>query len=79
MTTGHTSLEVFARCVAAIKGHKLIHRESRQDKEFHFQNWFKARLGETGLHFEVGGRNTYPEFSPPVSVLILGFAPRATS
>ncbi len=62
MPTGHPCLEVFARCVAAIHGHKLIERESRQDKEFHFQNWFKARLAETKLNFEVGGRNTYPDF-----------------
>ena len=55
-------LEVFASCVAAIRANKLIRRESRQDKEFHFQNWFKARLRETGLKFEVGGRNTYPDF-----------------
>src|SRR3990167_6530658 len=62
MPTGHPCLEVFARCVAAIRTNKLIRRESRQDKEFHFQNWFKARLRDTGLKFEVGGRNTYPDF-----------------
>ena len=43
-----------------MQANKLIRRESRKDKEFHFQNWFKARLGETGLKFEIGGRNTYP-------------------
>lgn len=62
MPIGHPCLEVFARCVAAIQGHKLILRENRQDKEFHFQNWIKARLAETELNFEVGGRNTYPDF-----------------
>ncbi len=62
MPTGHPCLEVFACCVAAIQSHKLIRRESRQDKEFHFQNWLKARLAETKLHFEIGGRNTYPDF-----------------
>src|SRR5213594_1015713 len=41
---------------------QVVSRESRQDKEFHFQNWFKARLGETKLNFEIGGRNTYPDF-----------------
>jgi hypothetical protein len=55
-------LEVFARCVEAIRANRLIRRESRQDKEFHFQNWLKARLLETGLNFEAGGRNTYPDF-----------------
>src|SRR6266540_6595075 len=58
----HPCYDVYIRCVNAIRDHKLIRRESRQDKEFHFQNWFKARLGETGLNFEAGGRNTYPDF-----------------
>jgi hypothetical protein len=40
----------------------LIHRVSSTDKEFHFQNWFKARLEHAGLHFEIGGRNSYPDF-----------------
>src|SRR5713226_3368855 len=62
MPSSHPCLEVFVRCADAIQAHKLIRRESRQDKEFHFQNWFKARLGETRLNFEVGGRNTYPDF-----------------
>ena len=31
-------------------------------KEYHFQNWFKARLVETGFNFEIGGRNSYPDF-----------------
>ena len=62
MPTDKPCLKVFARCVDAIRTNKLISRESRQDKEFHFQNWFKARLGETGLNFELGGRNTYPDF-----------------
>jgi hypothetical protein len=55
-------LDVFVRCVEGIRVGKLITRESRQDKEFHFQNWFKARLAETRLNFEVGGRNSYPDF-----------------
>ena len=55
-------LDVFAQCAEGIVRGKLITRESRQDKEFHFQNWFKTRLGETGLNFEVGGRNSYPDF-----------------
>ena len=62
MPTGHPCQEVFARCVAAIRENKFIRRESRQDKEFHFQNWFKARLRDTSLKFEVGGRNSYPDF-----------------
>jgi hypothetical protein len=62
MPLEQTCLEVFIRCVEAIRSNKLIARESRQDKEFHFQNWFKARLTETGLNFELGGRNSYPDF-----------------
>ena len=54
---------VFARCVEAIRDGVLIVRESSQDKEFHFQNWFKDRLSSTEFNFEQGGRNTYPDFS----------------
>lgn len=57
-----TVLTVFQRCVEAIQQGVLIHRESSKDKEFHFQNWFRARLTETKLNFEVGGRNSYPDF-----------------
>lgn len=57
-----TVLQVFAACVNAIANRKLISRESAQDKEFHFQNWFMARLAETGFNFEQGGRNSYPDF-----------------
>lgn len=48
--------------MGAIRDGKLIRRDSRQDKEFHFQNWVRARLIETGLHHDVGGRNKYPDF-----------------
>ena len=41
----------------------LIERESSRDKEFHFQDWFKKRLTETGLNFDQGGRNSYPDFA----------------
>jgi hypothetical protein len=51
-----------------MRANKLIRRESRQDKEFHFQNWFKARLDETRLNFEAGGRNTYPDFRLVASI-----------
>ena len=55
-------LQIFRQCVQSIKGGRLIRRESRQDKEFHFQNWFRMCLKETRLKFEVGGRNSYPDF-----------------
>jgi len=58
-----SALLVFERCVEAIKGGELIRRVSTKDKEFHFQNWFKKRLKETGLNFDQGGRNSYPDFT----------------
>ena len=54
--------KIFKHCVEAIESGNLIQRESRKDKEFHFQNWFKDRLAETELNFEQGGRNSYPDF-----------------
>lgn len=55
-------LTVFQQCVEAIRRGALIHRISSTDKEFHFQNWFRQRLIETGENFEMGGRNAYPDF-----------------
>lgn len=57
-----TVSSVFRRCVEAIRQGALISRESSRDKEFHFQNWFHGRLSETGLNFEAGSRNSYPDF-----------------
>jgi hypothetical protein len=57
-----TVLAVHQRCVEAIHQGELIRREGSRDKEFHFQNWFRKRLKETKLNFEVGGRNSYPDF-----------------
>ncbi len=70
-------LDLFARCADAVRAGKLIRRENRQDKEFHFQNWFKDRLAETGMHFEAGGRNSYPDFRMvelPVGFEVKGLA-----
>ena len=53
---------VFKECVRAIRDGELIEREGRNDKEFHFQNWFKARLQRIGENFDEPGRNTYPDF-----------------
>ena len=53
----------FFRCIIAARDSNLfIRRESRQDKEFHFQNWVKIRLEELGAPFDQGGRNSYPDF-----------------
>lgn len=57
-----TPFTIFRYCVEAIRSGSLIHRASDRDKEFHFQDWFKARLKEVDLNFEVGGRNSYPDF-----------------
>jgi hypothetical protein len=57
-----TAAAVFQRSVQAIRDGALIKRVSTKDKEFHFQNWFEQRLEELGSPFEVGGRNSYPDF-----------------
>lgn len=62
MTNDSTVLKIFSCCVNAIRDGKLIRRESQYDKEFHFQNWVRKQLDETGLHHEIGGRNSYPDF-----------------
>jgi hypothetical protein len=54
--------KVFKNCVEAIQQGILIIQVSRTDKEFHFQNWFEQRLQNSGLLFDKGGRNSYPDF-----------------
>lgn len=61
MLENSTVVGVFQQCVQAIRNGIFITRPSRQDKEFHFQNWVSERLKETGLYFEKGGRNSYPD------------------
>ena len=53
---------LFTLCVEAIRQGNLIQREGRNDKEFHFQNWFKARLEGLGQRYDAPGRNSYPDF-----------------
>lgn len=55
--------DVFRACAEAIINGVLIRRVSRTDKEFHFQNWFEARLREIGVNFDKSGRNSYPDFA----------------
>lgn len=62
MNTKTTIFDVFTKCVHGVRTGQLVVRESRQDKEFHFQNWFRARLAETAYPYETGGRNSYPDF-----------------
>ena len=54
--------DIFLACVNAMHDGKLIIPESLRDKEFHFQNWCQQRIEEAGLRYEIGGRNTYPDF-----------------
>lgn len=53
---------VFRECVSAIRKGILVERQDRNDKEFHFQNWFKSRLDDIGENYDEPGRNTYPDF-----------------
>lgn len=57
-----SAVAIFSACVEAVDQGKLICRVSSSDKEFHFQNWFEDRLKEMGLNYEIGGRNSYPDF-----------------
>lgn len=54
---------IFQQCVQAVNAGELIEAAGAKDKEFHFQNWFQARLESLEVHFESGGRNAYPDFS----------------
>ena len=63
MSDKTTCIDVFLACDTAVRKGMLIHRVSRQDKEFHFQNWFEDRLRSTGILFDRSGRNSYPDFT----------------
>ena len=54
---------IFKTCVKAIQDGVLIEREDRNDKEFHFQDWFKNRLEAMDLKYDSPGRNSYPDFT----------------
>lgn len=53
---------MLANCNDAIANGLLIERQSKTDKEFHFQNWFQRRLEAQSIDFDEPGRNTYPDF-----------------
>lgn len=63
MTKLSTCFDIFEKCVRAVEAGELIESVSAKDKEFHFQNWFQARLKSLSMHFDGAGRNTYPDFS----------------
>lgn len=46
----------------AIARGALIARSGSRDKEFHFQDWFGARLDAAGVLHDSQGRNSYPDF-----------------
>lgn len=54
--------DIYAECVRAMRDGELIISAGTKDKEFHFQNWFQARLVRLGLNFDTPGRNVYPDF-----------------
>ena len=55
-------IDIFLQCDQAIRRGQLIHRTSRADKEFHFQDWFQARLDELKVPYDSPARNSYPDF-----------------
>jgi len=55
-------IDVFLACEEAVRRGALIRRATRQDKEFHFQDWFKTRLDDLGIRYDAPARNTYPDF-----------------
>lgn len=55
-------VDAFLSCDEAVRRGLLIHRTDRRDKEFHFQDWFGARLDELGIAYDPPARNSYPDF-----------------
>ena len=55
--------EVYVALDNAIRRDVPIRREGTRDKEFHFQEWFRARLQEANIDHAVSGRNSYPDFT----------------
>ncbi len=62
MTSRSGCVDVFLSCDKAIRQGILIRRSNKQDKEYHFQNWFSQRFAELGILFDPPSRNTYPDF-----------------
>lgn len=52
--------QLFIACVESIK--VPVAFRSASDKEYGFQDWVRDRLIATGLGFQEGGRNGYPDF-----------------
>ena len=58
----NTVADIFLQCDQAVRQGQLIHRTNRVDKEFHFQDWFQARLDEIQVTYDPPARNSYPDF-----------------
>ena len=70
-------VDIFLQCDQAVRRGQLIHRTSRVDKEFHFQNWFQTRLDEIQVMYDAPARNSYPDFRlvhSPVGYEVKGLA-----
>ena len=70
-------VDVFLQFDQAIRRGRLIHRTSRADKEFHFQDWFQERLDKLHVLYDPPARNSYPDFrlvNSPVGYEIKGLA-----
>ncbi|MGC1305955.1 MAG: hypothetical protein WA885_01910 [Phormidesmis sp.] len=64
-------------CNEAIASGILIRRQSKKDKEFHFQNWVQSWLESQSIDFDEPGRNTYSDFRlvhQPVGYEVKGLA-----
>jgi hypothetical protein len=55
-------VDIFIACHGAVRDGILVRRANRQDKEFHFQDWFGDRLRMLQIDFDTPGRNAYPDF-----------------
>jgi hypothetical protein len=47
----------------AIRKGELIRRSGSRDKEFHFQDWFGRQLDRASILHDLGGRNSYPDYT----------------
>lgn len=54
--------DIFVECTRAIRDAELVKKESKKDKEYHFQNWFQARLKKVKIAADEPARNSYPDF-----------------
>ena len=69
--------DIFLQCDRAVQRGQLIHRATRVDKEFHFQDWFQTRLDEVQVAYDAPSRNSYPDFRlvhNPIGFEIKGLA-----